>query len=133
MPYVFANFPEEDEALRRSCTKKVLVPGKRGQFTQEIDANKYLSLFAVSCTVYPNLNDVELQNGYGVMGTVSLLKKILHSGEYIAFLAEVQILNGFGSSVDELVGEANKLIDGSDEESEIAQRRESFYHVIHSG
>lgn len=81
---------EEDEALRKSCTRKVQVPGKKGQFSQEIDANKYLGLLAVSCTVYPNLNDAELQNGYGVMGADSLLKKMLHSGEYTAFLAEVQ-------------------------------------------
>lgn len=97
---------EEDEYLRKSCTKKVQVPGKKGQFIQEIDTNKYLGLLAVSCTVCPNLNDAELQNGYGVMGADSLLKKMLHAGEYTAFLAKIQEMNGFDSSMDELVEEA---------------------------
>lgn len=97
---------EEDEALRKACTKKVQVPGKRGQFTQETDYNKYLGLLVVACTAYPNLNDAELQNGYDVMGADNLLKKMLHAGEYTEYLANVQELNGFDSSMDELVEEA---------------------------
>lgn len=97
---------EEDEALRKSCTRNIQVPGKKGQYTQEIEVNKYLGLLAVSSTVSPNLNDAELQNSYGVMGADSLLKKMLHAGEYTAYLGKVQELNGFDSSMDELVEEA---------------------------
>ena len=94
---------EEDEALRKSCTRKVQVPGKKGQFTQEIDTNEYLGLLAVTCTVFPNLNDAELQNAYGVMGADALLKKMLNAGEYTSFLANIQEMNGFDTSMDELV------------------------------
>ncbi|NLK37818.1 MAG: phage portal protein [Epulopiscium sp.] len=97
---------EEDEALRKSCTRKVQVPGKKGQFTQEIDTNEYLGLLAVTCTVFPNLNDAELQNAYGVMGADALLKKMLNAGEYTSFLANIQEMNGFDTSMDELVDEA---------------------------
>lgn len=97
---------DEDEAIRKSCTKRVPVPGRKGQFTQETDLNKYLGLLAVACTVYPNLNDVELQNGYGVMGADHLLKTMLHAGEYTKYVSRVQELNGYDSSMDELVEEA---------------------------
>ena len=36
----------EDEALRRECTKRVPVVGKKGQYTQETDYNQYLGKLA---------------------------------------------------------------------------------------
>lgn len=44
----------EDEALRKDCTKRVPVTGKKGQYTQETDYNKYLGKLAAKCTVFPN-------------------------------------------------------------------------------
>ncbi|HWQ76945.1 MAG TPA: phage portal protein [Syntrophomonas sp.] len=96
----------EDEALRKACTKRVPVPGKRGQFTQETDYNQYLGKLAVACTVFPNLNDAELQNSYGVMGADNLLKRMLKPGEYAEYLAKVQEVNGFDMPLDEMVDEA---------------------------
>ena len=49
-----------DEAIRKECTKKVPVVGKRGQYTQEVDTDKYVGKLCVACTVYPNLNDAAL-------------------------------------------------------------------------
>jgi hypothetical protein len=97
---------EEDEGLRKSCTKKVQVPGKKGQYTQETDYNKYLGLLAVKCTVFPNLNAAELQDSYGVMGADTLLKTMLKPGEYQDLLKRVQEINGFDIGLDELVEEA---------------------------
>lgn len=97
---------DEDEAIRKSCTKRIPIPGKRGQFTQETDFNLYLGRLAVACTVYPNLNDAELQNSYKVMGADVLLKKMLLPGEYTDFLSKIQEVNGFDISMDELVEEA---------------------------
>ena len=51
----------EDETLRRDCQYRVQVPGKRGSFRQEFDNVLYLAKLAAACTVYPNLNDAELQ------------------------------------------------------------------------
>lgn len=95
----------EDEALRKSCTKKVQVPGKRNVYVPETDYNKYLGMLAVKCTVYPNLNDVELQNSYGVMGGDTLLKTMLTPGEYADYSAKVQEVNGF-QTFQEQVDEA---------------------------
>lgn len=97
---------DEDEAIRKACTRRVPISGKRGRFTQETDFNLYLGKLAAVCTVYPNLNDAELQNSYGVMGADVLLKKMLRPGEYTEYLAKVQEVNSFDISMDELVDEA---------------------------
>lgn len=97
---------EEDEVLRKSCIKRVQIPGKRGQFTQETDYNAYLGKLAARCTVFPNLDNTELQNSYGVMGAEQLIKVMLKPGEYADYLTKVQEINGFETSMNELVEEA---------------------------
>jgi len=96
----------EDESLRKSCTKRVQVPGKRNQFTQETDFNQYLGKLAAACTVYPNLNDAELQTSYGAMGSDTLLKTMLTPGEYADYLIKVQEVNGFDVSFEVTIEEA---------------------------
>jgi len=98
--------PTEDEALRKACTKKVPMPGKRNQFIPETDYNAYLGKLAARCTVFPNLNDAELQNSYGVMGSDAVLKVMLTPGEYADYLAKVQEVNGFEITLEEMVEEA---------------------------
>jgi hypothetical protein len=95
-----------DEAIRKDCTKKVPIVGKRGQFTLETDTDKYVGKLCVACTVYPNLNDVELQNSYGVSSADALLKKMLKPGEYVDYKTKVMEVNGFDMSMEELVDEA---------------------------
>lgn len=95
-----------DEMLRKECTKKVPIPGKRGQYNQETDTDKYIGKMCVACTVYPNLNDAELQNSYGVKDGVSLLKKMLLPGEYTEYKSKVMEVNGYDMSMEELVDEA---------------------------
>lgn len=94
-----------DEELRKSCTRKVQVPGKKNVFIPETDYQKYLGKLAVACTVFPNLNDVELQNSYGVMGAEALLKKMLLPGELADYEAKVQEINGFNIDMQEMVDE----------------------------
>lgn len=96
----------EDEALRKSATKRVPMPGKRNQFTQETDFNLYLGKLAATCTVHPNLDDADLQNSYGVMGADTLLKTMLTPGEYADYLSKIQEVNGFEVSFEETVEEA---------------------------
>ena len=97
---------EEDEAIRKACTKRVPIPGKKNQYTQEIDYNLYLGKLAARCTVFPNLNDKELQDSYGVMGADALLKKMLKPGEYADYLQKVQEVNGFEVTFEDAVEEA---------------------------
>jgi hypothetical protein len=60
----------------------------------------------VACTVYPDLNNVELQESYGVMGAEALLKKMLLPGEYTDYKAKVMEVNGYDMSMEELVDDA---------------------------
>lgn len=85
----------EDDALRRDCQARVPVPGKRGQYTEELDVNKYMAKLAVAATAAPNLNDSNLQDSYHVMGAEDLLKAMLTAGEYTCYVAKVQEVCGF--------------------------------------
>ena len=97
---------DTDEAIRKECTKRVPIAGKRGQYNNETDTDKYIGKMCVACTVDPNLNDAELQDSYGVKGADALLKKMLLPGEYTEYKAKVMEVNGYDMSMEELVDEA---------------------------
>ena len=93
---------DENDAIRKQCYKQVQA-GKR--MKQEFDTVKYLELLADKCVVYPDLHDVDLQNFYGEMDSIKLLKKLLlNPGEYDDLMAEIQRINGY--SLDDAVEEA---------------------------
>lgn len=95
-----------DEAIRKDCTKKVPIVGKRGQYNQETDTDKYIGRLCVASTVYPDLNNAELQDSYGVKSAEALLKKMLKPGEYAEYKAKVMEVNGYDMSMEEMVDEA---------------------------
>lgn len=95
-----------DEQLRKECTKKIPVAGKRGQYTMDLDTDKYLGKMCAACVVFPNLNSAELQDSYGVKDSDTLLKTMLTAGEYMELKAKVAEVNGYDVSMDELVEDA---------------------------
>lgn len=95
-----------DETIRSECTKKVPIAGKRGQYTKEVDQDKYMAKMCAVCTVFPDLGDVELQDSYGVKSPEALLRKMLLPGEYTEYKAKVMEVNGYDMSMDELVEDA---------------------------
>ncbi|BCI60641.1 phage tail assembly chaperone [Solibaculum mannosilyticum] len=97
---------QEDEILRRACTKNVPLPGKKGQYTPQMDTNLYVAKMAAACTVYPDLNDASLQDSYHVMGAEALLKTMLLAGEYADYIQQVQAICGFDASFEDKVDEA---------------------------
>ena len=97
---------DEDEVIRKECTKRVPIAGKRGQYNQETDTDKYTARMCVACIVYPNLNDAELQDSYGVKSGEALLKKMLLPGEFTELKAKVMEVNGYDMSMEDLVDEA---------------------------
>ena len=96
---------EEDEALRKSCTKRIPVVGKRNQFTQDFDSNSYLAKLAAKAVVFPDLNNAELQNSYGVMGAEQLIKTMLYKDEFDK-LTECLVTQTDSEDVNELIDEA---------------------------
>ena len=98
---------KEDNALRDDCTVDVQVTGKPGMFRPKFNANRYLAKMAVACVVYPNLNDKELQDSYGVMGAEQLIVEMLDDpGEYNVFMGQLQEYHGFDKTLQEKVDEA---------------------------
>ena len=95
-----------DELLRKDCTRKVPIAGKRGQYTQELDNDKYIGRMCAACTVYPNLKEAEFQDAFGVKTEDALLKKLLLPGEYTEYKAKVMEVNGYDLIMEELVDEA---------------------------
>ncbi len=95
----------ENQKLRKSCMRSVPVQGKRGQYTQEFDSASYQAKLAVRCTVFPDLNDAELQESYGVMGAEQLISAMLTGGEFDEYISTLLDHNGF-TDMDDMVDEA---------------------------
>ncbi len=82
-----------DEFIRNSCQKN----------NEEFDFNKYLGKLTSTCVVYPNLKNAQLQDSYNVKTEDDLLKSMLLAGEYANLVSNVQKINGFDKTFDELV------------------------------
>lgn len=95
----------EDESIRKQCTRRVPVTGKKNQFTQDFDANTYLAKLAAKAVVFPDLNDSELQDSYGVMGAEELVKVMLYKDEFDA-LSESLMNISQAEDINDLVDEA---------------------------
>jgi len=95
----------EDEALRKDCTRRVQIPGKKNAYTNDFDGNAYLVKLAAASVVYPDLKDAALQNSYGVMGAEQLLRTMLYKEEFDKL---TEIVTGASESEDinDLVDEA---------------------------
>lgn len=96
----------EDEAIRKTCAKRAPIPGKKNQYQKEIDYDLYLGKLAAACTVFPNLNDKDLQDSYHVMGAEELLKTMLTPGEYAEYIGKIQEVCGFDATIQDEVDEA---------------------------
>lgn len=94
-----------DELIRKECMKKIPISGKRGQYTQEFDNEKYIMKMCVASTVYPNLKDAAFQDAMGVMSDEALLLKLLLAGELAEYKTKVMEVNGYDLSMEELVEE----------------------------
>ena len=103
---------DENDAIKKECVIRKPIPGKRGQYTNEFDNIKYISLLCVNSIVSPDLNNTELQDswskkaGYSIMNGSDLLKVMLNSGEYDMLSQKVQEVNGYLDDINEGIEEA---------------------------
>lgn len=95
----------ENQKLRKDCLHSVPVSGKRGQYTQEMDTAQYQAKLVARCTVFPDFNDAELQESYGVMGAEPLIGTMLTPAEFDSLLLAIMDLCGFTGEND-LVSDA---------------------------
>lgn len=98
---------KEDANIRDECTTEIQVVGKPGMYYPKFLSNAYLAKMAAACVVYPNLNDKELQDSYGVMGAEQLILELIDEpGEYNQFMNRIQAYQGFDQSFQDKVEEA---------------------------
>ena len=96
----------ENQKLRRDCMISAPLPGgKKGQRTQEFDSAAYQAKLAARCVVFPDLNNAEVQDSWGVSGAEQLITTMLTGGEFDNLIAEIFEHNGF-TDMDEMVDEA---------------------------
>lgn len=80
---------EENEELQRRAMVSVPVAGQRGAYAREMDQIKYTGLLLAASVVFPDLNNAELQDSYGVKTPEALLKKMLYPREESLLATEV--------------------------------------------
>ena len=96
---------DEYARIRSGCIRQVPVPGKKNQFTQQLDTYTFQARVAAACTVFPDLTNAELQDSWGVTKPEDLVGAMLIGGEFDDYITEVFEVNGFKAE-DELVDEA---------------------------
>lgn len=96
---------DEYARIRSGCVRQVPVPGKKGQYTQQLDTYSFQTKVCARCTAYPDLDNAELQNSWGVAKPEELIGKLLIGGEFDDYVTEVFQHNGFKTD-DELVDDA---------------------------
>ena len=107
IPWKFGAITSDvDTAIRRECTKRVPVPGRKGVTMPEIDFELYSLKTTVATIKFPDLNNAELQSSYGVMGAEALLQKMLLPAELTEAKKIAQEVNGFDVDMNDLVEEA---------------------------
>lgn len=98
---------KETNRLTDECTFQEQVPGKPNVFRNKINSTKLLQKMMVSSVVFPNLNDKDLQDSYGVMTPEELITEMVDDpGEYNNFGKYLNELNGFNEGINEKVEEA---------------------------
>lgn len=84
---------KEATKIRADCTK---IDTKSQNV--DINAEKFNLELATACTIFPDLNDKELQDSYDVMGADNLLLELLdHDGDYQRYCQKVLSVCGYSS------------------------------------
>lgn len=97
----------ETEKIRDNNIKEVPIPGKKGQYRTKVDTQGFTDDLMVAAIVYPDLNNAELQDSYGVMGAKELLKAMVDNpSEYADLSAHIQKVSGYDTDLSEEVEEA---------------------------
>lgn len=98
---------KETNRLTDECTFQEQVTGKPNVFRNKINSTKLLQKMMVASVVFPNLNDKDLQDSYGVMTPEELITEMVDDpGEYNNFGKYLNELNGFNEGINEKVEEA---------------------------
>lgn len=95
---------EEAEAIQDRSFKNV--SGKKGKQERTFDVVRYNRDVCAASFVFPDLNDKELQNSYGVLGAGNLFSKMFYVGESSQILEKVTEISEIDKSTDDEIEEA---------------------------
>lgn len=97
----------ENDKIREACIIDIPITGKPNMYRTKMNTSKYIAMMIAHSVVFPDLNDTQLQNSYGVLTPEDLLKEMVDiPAEYDAFAKFVQEFNGFDTSLNDKVEEA---------------------------
>lgn len=97
---------KESERIREKCTKDIPVPGKPGMYRPKVTAD-YIPSLLCAAVVFPNLNDAELQDSYGVTTPEALIVEMIDNPEeYASFVQFVQSYGGINTDINKDIEEA---------------------------
>lgn len=98
---------KETNRITDECTIQEQVPGKPNMVRNRLDSTKLLVKMMVASIVYPNLNDKDLQDSYGVMTPDELVQEMIDNpGEFNEFGKFINEFNGFNEGINEKVEKA---------------------------
>lgn len=98
---------EEASAIRAACIYEKPVPGKKNMYRDKLDTAEYLDKMTAAAVVFPDLQDAELQDSYGVKTPEDLLKAIVDDpSEYADLQNYVTEQSGFDKEIAEDIEEA---------------------------
>lgn len=94
---------ESDKINERCFVNK---PGIKGRQERVFDVVRYNRGISAASIVYPDLNDVDLQESYEVRGAENLFSELFLLGEAAQILEKVTEISGIGQSINEDIEEA---------------------------
>ncbi len=68
---------KESEQIREDCTIEVQIPGKPNLFRPKVLSGKYIAKMLAASVVFPDLQNVELQDSYGVTTPEELIREMI--------------------------------------------------------
>lgn len=96
---------DEYARIRSACIRQVPVPGKKGQYTQQLDTYTFQAKVAARCTVFPTSTTPHSRMIGAWPKPEELIGKLLIGGEFDDYVTEVFQVNGFKTD-DDMVAEA---------------------------
>lgn len=96
---------KESELLQPDCMIKK-ASSRRGVSSLDLDAALYTKKMMAKCVVKPDLNEIDIQDAYGVSCAEDVLGNMLTSGEYTALSNKLLDVNGFNEIFEDEVKEA---------------------------
>lgn len=93
---------DEIKAITKRNTKNV--PNKvTGAAEKRTNAEEAAMEMTLKSIVFPDLNDADLQDSWGVVGAEALLKAMLNPGEIVDLENAVQSAAGYSTEMDEKI------------------------------